>query len=446
MSSLLNVVQVSKVSPPSTLKNQSLPLTFFDIFWLFKHPIHHVFFYKVPNLTMHHFVKTIIPTLNTTLSTTLQYFFPYAGNLIIFPTRTKKPEIRYVQGDHVNVTYSECNLDFNDLTGNHPRNCDKFYHLIPPLGPCAKIDDDYTKIPVFSVQVTLFRHHGFSLGFTVHHSLADASTQIGFLNAWTSISQFGTDELFLSKNMFPLYDRVISYPTQDVEALVVANVESLKNREYRVPHLCGLSDKVRATFIMTRSEATRLKSLVSTHLPSLTYVSSFTVSCAYIWSCLAKSCKNELEILIFSIDCRARMDPPIPATYFGNCGKLCICISDTIVLKDESFIAIAKLIGEELYKMLTTEGGVLMAKAPFYELKSRTKMSVAGSPKMNFYDMNFGWGNPKKQELISIDYEGSISMNACKDSNENMEFGICLSATEMQAFARIFNDGLEKKI
>ncbi|XP_071740306.1 malonyl-coenzyme A:anthocyanin 3-O-glucoside-6''-O-malonyltransferase-like [Rutidosis leptorrhynchoides] len=446
MSPMLNVVQVFKVSPPSTLKNQSLPLTFFDIFWLLKHPIHHVFFYEVTNLTTHHFVNTIIPTLNTSLSTTLQYFFPYAGNLIIFPTRTKKPEIRYVQGDHVNVTYSECNLHFNDLTGNHPRNCDKFYHLIPSLGPCAKIDDDYTKIPVFSVQVTLFRNHGFSLGFTVHHSLADASTQIGFLNAWASISQFGTDELFLSRNTFPFYDRVISYPIQDVEALVVTNVESLMNREYHVPHLCGPTNKVRATFIMTRSEITRLKSLVSTHLPSLTYVSSFTVSCAYIWSCLAKSCKSELEMLVFAIDCRARMNPPIPATYFGNCGKPCICRLDTIVLKNGSFIAIAKLIGEELHKMLTNEGGVLMAKAPLSEVRLRTKTSVAGSPKMNFYNMNFGWGNPKKQELISIDYEGSISMNACKESNENMEFGICLSTTEMQAFARIFNDGLEEKI
>ncbi|XP_071740304.1 malonyl-coenzyme A:anthocyanin 3-O-glucoside-6''-O-malonyltransferase-like [Rutidosis leptorrhynchoides] len=452
-SPMLNVVQVFRVSPPpSTVQNRSLALTFFDMIWLLRPPVHHVFFYDLPDVTMSHFKTTIIPTLNNSLSTTLQHFFPYAGNLIIFPTHSKKPEIRYVQGDYVNITYSEScndNLDFNDLTGNHPRNCDKFYHLIPPLGPCVKNkedDDDcnYTKIPVLSVQVTLFRNHGISIGITIHHSLADATTQNEFLNAWTSISQSGTDELFRSRNKFPFYDReVISNPRRDAETLVIAlNVESLENREYQVPHLYGPTNKVRATFIMTLNMVNRLKKLVKTHFPSIPYVSTFTVACAYIWSCLVKSCKSdELEILIFAIECRARANPSIPATYFGNCAIPCVCISETSVVRNEGFIATAKLIGEELHKVLTTEGGVLMARAPYSKVNGRTMIGVAGSPKMNFYDVDFGWGNPKKQEIISIDYEGAISMNASKESNENLEFGISLPGTQMENFAQIFNDG-----
>ena len=49
----------------------------------------------------------------------------------MFPNPTQKPEIRYVDGDSVAFTVAESTLDFNDLTGNHPKECGKFYHLIP---------------------------------------------------------------------------------------------------------------------------------------------------------------------------------------------------------------------------------------------------------------------------------------------------------------------------
>lgn len=50
------------------------------------------------------------------------------------------------------------------------------------------------------------------------------------------------------------------------------------------------------------------------------HVSSFVVTCGYVWSCLAQSraacCEevreHEWEHFIFAADCRARLDPPIP--------------------------------------------------------------------------------------------------------------------------------------
>ncbi|KAI7742017.1 hypothetical protein M8C21_029277 [Ambrosia artemisiifolia] len=70
-------------------------------------------------------------------------------------------------------------------------------------------------------------------------------------------------------------------------------------------------------------------------------------------------------------------------------------------------------------------------------------MGVAGTPKLKFYDLDFGFGKPIKHETISIDYNGSISMSACRESNEDLEIGVCLSATEMDVFAFNLDSGLE---
>lgn len=93
--SILIVLEQSQVSPsPATIGNRLLPLSFFDIVHLLGPPIRFLFFYELP-LTKTQFTETIVPNLKHYLSTTLQHFFPYAGNLIVFPARTRNPEIRY---------------------------------------------------------------------------------------------------------------------------------------------------------------------------------------------------------------------------------------------------------------------------------------------------------------------------------------------------------------
>ncbi|KAK1441552.1 hypothetical protein QVD17_07545 [Tagetes erecta] len=445
------VIEESRVSPPpDTVADRLLPLTYFDFFWLSQPPIHYLFFYELP-ITQPHFIETIIPNLKHSLSITLQYFFPFASNLFVFHTSNKKPEITYAEGDSVTVTFAECNLDFHQLTGNHARDCDMFYNLIPVLGE-VKRTSDTTIIPVFSVQVTLFPGSGISIGMSNHHCLGDASTRFYFLKAWTTIAQSGTDESFLANGTLPFYDRVINNPKLDANFLSFVKVESFN--DYQLPKLCAPSDKVRATFIMSRSMLNRLKTLVSTQIPTLAYVSSFTIACAYIWSCIASTNDDELQGFSFTIDCRARMSPPVPTTYFGNCLGGCLATEQSTKLTGkDGFVNAAKLLGETLHKTLNDKDGIVKEiKIESFEdlfpdrIIPKTLIGVAGTPKLKFYNMDFGWGKPKKMETISIDYNGSISLNACKEKSEDFEIGVCLTNTKMVTFVNVFKDGLESYI
>ncbi|MFS7949322.1 putative anthocyanin 6''-O-malonyltransferase [Helianthus anomalus] len=454
-SPILTLIEQAHVSsPPCAIGDKLLPLTFFDFWWLTQPPVHYLFFYE-SSVTQTQFIETIIPNLKHSLSITLQHFFPFAGNLIVYPTSTKNPEIRCVEGDSVAVTFAECNLDFNKLTGNNPRDCDTFYHLIPPLGHTDQTlfpgpSLDFTKIPVFSLQVTLFPNYGISIGMTNHHCLGDASTRFSFLKAWTSIARSGTDESYLANETLPFYERLVKNPKLDESYLKFVKVEKFKE-EYQPKILCGPIDKVRATFVLPKTMLNKLKSLVLTQLPTLAYVSSFTVACAYIWSCIAKTRDNGVQMFGFTIDCRTRMNPPFPAAYFGNCLGGCMAMENTKRLTGkEGFVTAAKLIGESLHKTLTDKDGMFKEIESYDDLFSNgipeTMIGVAGTPKLKFYDVDFGWGRPKKIETISIDYNGSISMNAYKENYEDLEIGVCLSTSEMECFVRIFEDGLEKYI
>nr|XP_043608142.1 malonyl-coenzyme A:anthocyanin 3-O-glucoside-6''-O-malonyltransferase-like [Erigeron canadensis] len=450
----LTLIEDCRISPPpGTVGHRSLPLTFFDTTWLLFPPVHHLFFYDFPH-SKSHFVETVVPNLKHSLSLTLRHFFPFVGKLVVYPNLNnsgviKKPEIRHVEGDYVALTFAECDLDFNDLSGYHSRKCETFYPLVPSLGKAVK-KSNYVTIPLFSLKVTLFPNNGISIGMTNHHSLCDASTRYSFLKAWTSIARFGGDQSFLVNEYPPIYDRLINYPKLDEYKLSQTRLETF----YKPPSLVGPTNKVRATFVLTRTNINQLKERVISELPILEYVSSFTVICGYIWSCIAKSLvklgerkgEDELEQFIFTIDCRSRMDPPIPANYFGNCGAPCVVTIENVVLSSENgFVVASKLIGEGINKMVNNKDGIMKDVERWHDpfkIRAR-KIGVAGTPKLKFYNTDFGWGKPKKYETISIDYNESISINASKGSTQDVEIGLCLPSTQMEALANIFNDGLK---
>ncbi|GJS95310.1 malonyl-coenzyme A:anthocyanin 3-O-glucoside-6''-O-malonyltransferase-like protein [Tanacetum coccineum] len=461
---MLTILESCQISPPpATIGNRSLPITFFDLIWLPHFPINQLFFYEFPH-SRTRFIEKVVPNLKHSLSLTLQHFFPFASNLLVFPkpndsSLARQPEIRYVEGDYVVLTFVECDhLDFDDLVGNHPRACDKFYPLVPSLGHVVR-ESDFMVIPLFAVQVTFYENRGFSIGITNHHVLCDASTKYDFLRAWTSIARHGTDELFLAKRSnLPVYDRLIKYPDSfDQMFIKESGVETLYSK-YQLPELIGPSSKARSTFILTKAKINLIKSWVSRQVPTLQYVSSFSVACAYVWSCIAKSRaevegtkgEDELERFVCVANFRSRMDPPLPQTYFGNCVAPCVAITKSFLLSENNgFLVAVESLGEAISKTVKNKDELLKDDELWFEMlfkipaKIPAKIGVAGTPKVKIYDIDFGWGKPKKYETISIDCNGSITVNACKESPNDLEIGLSLPDKQMNAFIAIFDRELQ---
>ncbi|KAL3509529.1 hypothetical protein ACH5RR_028930 [Cinchona calisaya] len=454
-SNMVSVLEKCLVAPPpNTVQEKSVPLTFFDLPFLHCPLIHHIFFCNYSHSTSH-FTSEVIPKLKDSLSLTLKHYFPLAGHLMV-PCDSSKPKIYYTDGDSVSLAIMESNQDFSYLTSNIARNCDEFYPLVPKLPPSVSQPSGTILAPLLAVQVTLFPSTGISVGFTFQRVPADGSSFHGFIRSWAEILKCGNDEALIASETLPHYDRSLINDPNALESIFWNQIRK-KKFEGAQP-LYAPANNVRATFIMHQSDVQRLKKMVSEKCPKLSHVTTFTVTCAYIWTCMIKSRKasgeeikeNDLEHFMFGADCRSLMVPPVPPNYFGNCLVYCIITEKTTQLmqEEEGFFIASKLMGEAIRDKLhdNKKDGFLNGAekwvTEFEGLNPERLVGVAGSPKFAVYDMDFGWGKPEKSEVVSIDASGSISLNECRDFKGDLEVGLSFPKIKMEAFATIFANGL----
>ncbi|KAL2496883.1 Phenolic glucoside malonyltransferase 2 [Forsythia ovata] len=223
--------------------------------------------------------------------------------------------------------------------------------------------------------------------------------------------------------------------------------------EYKtIPVLCL---QVRATYILHQADIKKLKDSVSARKPDLVEPSSFVVTTAYVWTCWVKSGPasgeevdaDVLEYFGFAVDCRTRMNPPVPANYFGNCiGAAVVKRKHEELMENEGFFIAAEAIAEIIRIKVNNKDEMRKAAenllAIYAELMGNRMLSVAGSPKFDLYEADYGWGRPKKLESVSIDGDDSISLCKSRDSEGGLEIGLSLPNNKMDAFSAIFASGL----
>lgn len=293
--------------------------------------------------------------------------------------------------------------------------------------------------------MTVFPNTGISIGTSVHHGAADGSTYSSFMKAWASICTSAGAAV----NYLPSLDRSAIRDPKGLKNIFLKDLELFcldRSHEILAPPT-GHNTKnnsVIATFVFCREMLETLRSKTSMRC------SSFSLECGYIWACLIKARgdaydpSNEIDYFGFLANCRARHDPPLPDSYFGNCVGMC-CVG---VRRDE-------LAGED--------GAVVAAEAIWTVIKNLDKgmfdgvenwikdivyyasmnvLTVAGSPKQGIYEVDFGWGRPRKMDVISIERTGALSLAETKDGEGGIEVGLVLPIDEMVKMVSIFAAGL----
>ncbi|KAI3465681.1 hypothetical protein Pfo_022344 [Paulownia fortunei] len=444
----VTVVERCPVSPPRrSVLPTSLPLTFFDIPWLLFSPTQPLFFYDFPTSAAH-FTQTILPNLKHTLSLTLQHFFPLAGKLVM-PPLSAGPQIQYTEGDFIFFTIAEAAAaagDFKHLAGNHRKMARDFHGLVPVLrtgvGP---------KQPLLAIQITVFPEAGICIGFTLRHEVADGRTFNNFLRAWASLTKNG--ENMEVDWLVAFHDRsVIRDPVDSIYWNQMKQIP-LQSSSFPLP-----TKRVRATYVFNQSEIKKLKDLVLARIPGLVHASSFVVTAAYVWNCLAKSLiageeekvdDDELEFFLFAVDSRARLDPPVPGNYFGNCLSYGLGKNrHQELVGNEGFFMAAQAIAEEIKNRVNDKEKILKGAENWVteigSVVQKRMFAVSGSTRVDLYSADFGWGKARKLETLSIDGEKyAMSLSKSGDSEGGLEVGLSLPKVKMDAFAAIFADGIK---
>ncbi|KAJ4826091.1 hypothetical protein Tsubulata_015187 [Turnera subulata] len=437
---------------PATTESSSLPLTFLDLFWFKIPPVKRIFFYQLTESTPDSFHSVILPRLKKSLSFALGHFLPLSGTLA-WPPHASKPFVLYSPGNgSVSLTVAESHADFSRLSGDDQvREAVESHPYIPELA----VSD--SAAPVIALQITLFPNQGFCIGVCEHQAIVDTKSTIMFIRAWAHIcknmkeEEAGHHQPSLLTELTPVFDREVIQDPEDIASEYLKNWSELKladlgsnnPKSLKLLPLPGSPpDKVRTTIELSGQDIKRLREkLLESSSLAKDQLSTFVIAFAYTVVCIlrAKGLESETRIIVgFPVDCRSRLEPPIPENYFGNCVSI-----HRVETQAAAFIGAGGLVSglmEGVEKGRVLEGAKeKLAKFFSGGLVGVEKIGVAGSIQLEVYSSDFGWGRPRKVEITSIDGGGSISMAESRDgSGGGVELGLVLKRHEMELFRSLF--------
>jgi hypothetical protein len=462
----VNVLEICHVSPSSTSPESStelsLPLIFSDTFNLKFPPVQGIFFYKLPELTPTFFISVILPKVKHSLSLTLSHFRPLAGNLT-WPPNSIKPIITYnTPDDGIKLTVAESSADFDHL-------CSEVHGAIEslPYVPSVSISD--TIACTLAIQITLFPNKGFCIGHTTNHAVLDGLSASFFMNAWARICKQLVDEnienpSLLPEEVTPFFNRTAVQDPEGLDMwylkfwLGVKSPGSDNNPRSLKPF--PLSEippnLVRSTFELSREDIQKLRKTINSQLDKLgskeeanqtkpIYLSTYVLVFAYTMVCMleakgAVNSNDKIKIVI-PVDCRARLNPPLPKNYIGNCvSSFDVVVEREDLMKENGVAYVAKRL-TEMIKGLENRSVLEGAKEriPYTDWEKFTQtVRAVGTNRFGMYGADFGWGKPSNVEVTTIARTGAFSIMESKDEGGGVEVGLVLKEHEMKLFGSLF--------
>ncbi|KAG4911828.1 hypothetical protein AAZX31_19G035500 [Glycine max] len=462
----LKVIEQCQVSPPpGSVPPTSLPLTFLDLPWVYCNTVQSIFFFEFPH-SCNHFLQTVLPNLKHSLSLTLQQFFPFVGNFVI-PPKPNFPHILYTSENSISFTIAESTAEFPHLIADTARDVKDSHPFVPILPTPTTKEDGTWLLPLMAIQLTIFPEYGFSICISFRHVVADARAFLHFMKFWSYVCRTKHD-VAATQDLLPLLNRDI---IKDPKGLKFVFLEELWNSPIESiiktpPKVVDKNDdKVRHAFVLRRDHVAKLKKWVSIECKSTyglelesLHISTFVVTSALMWVCKVQSEEeanaitiannnNNDEIYSFTFlgDCRNRPEFSIPSTYFGNCVVFrMVSLNRSKLMGEKGIVEAAISIGR---KVRDFQFDAMKDFENFMSLcrggkKLNHASTIAGSPKLGTYETDFGWGKPKKCEILHIEYSRTISLSDCRDEEGGVEVELALGRAQMSKFSAILEEYL----
>ncbi|XP_059064518.1 shikimate O-hydroxycinnamoyltransferase-like [Cryptomeria japonica] len=445
---VVKVWRTCMVKPAISSPTQTLFLSSFDLLWIPAPNVQNIFFYKLSPLTEY---TSLIQDLKKSLSSVLVYFYPLAGRL-------KKGE-----SGRTEVDLTDGGVEFKEASISVPLEDlekDGFRKLGPEVNLSA--DENYNR-PLLSIQVTALAGSGMCIAATHSHVLMDGKSFFHFMKSWAEFSR----GLPITKP--PQHDRTIFKPenknspsiffkAHDIVSVGIRGAKIFKfvadesqsehkNEGKHDDHLPKTTDMIHSTFCFTEEMMEELKqeSRAST---------SFVAVAAHFWRCVMRAREvPQEEAVYFSVlaDCRGRVNPPLPHTYFGNCQSLGL-VQTTAHTLFNADISFAADVIQQLIRSCTEEAQInhlidwiesgwrcRIERDILREAGWKYGIMAVASPRFPLYDMDFGWGRPTDVQIA--DDNESMVLSPPKDGGKSIMVSTCLPQHQMDFLHHLLFSG-----
>jgi len=151
--------------------------------------------------------------------------------------------------------------------------------------------------------------------------------------------------------------------------------------------------------------------------------------------------------ILFPVDHRSRMKPPLPEKYLGNCVGPAFGVAPKAELAAagaagifSACAAVASAIDEAVRGIGTPSMDAWLDRIK--EAMAKGILSVAGSPRFRVYELDFGFGRPAKVDIVSVARTGAVAVAESRSGASGLEVGVSLQPAGMERYRKCFADGI----
>ncbi|XP_074309560.1 putative acetyltransferase At3g50280 [Silene latifolia] len=396
----------------------------FDLKWLPFHNAQLGYLYSKPsNFTPSSYLKH----LQLSLSQSLIYFYPLAGQLITVPNphdHSCYVHVDCLTGPGVRLVHASAHELSMDHVVGPGLDVPEFVRELFDFGETSINHDGHTRA-LLSVQVTELKD-GVFIGFCVNHVVIDGTSVLHFQRVWSHIFM-GT---FSGSVRLPL----------------VKQPDFIHGRVFKLPYrFSPMSEEPELRRRFIRFSPQSLKRIKAIANNSNNTISTFLSLTAFVWKCITRVRKlnpNELTTCALPVNLRPRFNPPLTSDYFGNYAIKAMGSAKIGDLLGNSVGWAAALLQQAVAAQDDRAGRDLVSRAykegiefqPSVKTSVSKNVTVAGSTRFDLNESQFGLG---KLVAFRSGYvnkvDGKVNAYLGSEGDGSVDLDICLAPDTMAA-------------
>ncbi|MCL7048445.1 hypothetical protein MKW94_025256 [Papaver nudicaule] len=336
-------------------------------------------------------INNKISHLKTSLSHTLDHFYPLAGRLAIERHKDDNTISVYIDSNFegVELLHAIADISVEDIVSPTyvPQS---LIDLLVPLNGVPNYEGQ--SHPLLSVQVTELNDGAIFIGCSGNHSAFDGTSFWSFMNLWSEISRSSDNR---TSSPPPVFERYFIKETDCPIRLPFSYAEKM----------LAVRDSSNTV------EASPLEKMANSEISSeTTIISSLQALLAHVWTAVIR-CRSSLsndydesrELLVsLSMNNRTKVIPPLPETYSGNSISWGMVTLKEGELLERGFSYLALLLNGVVNSHNTEKcRSFIEWIEEVYIPGSAGDTGIVGnmfihrsSPWFNMYGNDFGWGRP----------------------------------------------------
>ncbi|KAL5212204.1 hypothetical protein ABZP36_023051 [Zizania latifolia] len=479
--SVTHVLADQTICPAAAAPNAGcdvVKLSFFDTIFISQRPTQRLFFYEGPDLPP---FPELVRSLQSSLAATLAVFPPLTGKLTYRPSSDDividcslaavSPGVKFIEAEYEYDDDSAGGVNMHRLAADDEHHSEAFMQLVPEL------EVQCLPAPVLAVQVTRPATAAsagggdgggggavVAVGVSFHHVAGDGQAIWQFMKAWSTesrkVSPAASRTGVISLPSATTFDRPALFRHLKGDELARKFLRevapSLPLVDYPSP-VPDVTRQRRKTFLLRPNQIESLKQQImlartSDEQGAMAAPTTYVAVLSLVWTSLVRakftSDTSGDAYFLFPADCRRRLRPPVDNGYFGNCIKVCqarALVADLRAGGDGRQLGHAaaalqkaireQLVGDDLLADVERWGHGIEVKVP----EERVALA-ASSHRFMAYETDFGWGAPRRMELVSVYRMELVALVAAPVGG--VQVSMALDGTHMDAFECYFLQAL----